>query len=80
LQTAIFEEDINGIIHNKIRMELVKDSYNKTELPSVISEVTTYTKLPSTGDAQALAKKYLTDTLQHCEQVAKVMQYFAHKL
>jgi len=47
---------------------------------SLHSEWQTYENLPSTSDAQALAKKYLNDTLQHCEQVAKVMQYFAKKL
>ena len=44
------------------------------------SESQTYTNLPSIQDAHALAKKYLDDTLQHCEQVAKVMQHFAKKL
>lgn len=40
----------------------------------------TYTKLPSTAEAQALADKYLTETRKHCEQVGKIMQYFAKKL
>ncbi len=36
--------------------------------------------MPSVADAQALADKYLNDTRRHCEQVGKVMQYFAKKL
>jgi lysyl-tRNA synthetase, class II len=39
-----------------------------------------YDNLPSTADAQALADKYLTETRKHCEQVGKIMQYFAKKL
>ena len=35
---------------------------------------------PSVAEATALADKYLTDTRRHCEQVGKVMQYFAKKL
>lgn len=35
---------------------------------------------PSREQAIALAKKYLTDTYNHCYQVGKVMEYFAHKL
>lgn len=45
-----------------------------------ISEWPAYTNLPSTTDAQALADKYLTETRKHCEQVGKIMQYFAKKL
>lgn len=39
-----------------------------------------YKNTPSISEAQELANKYLTDTRKHCEQVGKVMQYFAKKL
>jgi hypothetical protein len=39
-----------------------------------------YENVPSIEDSQKLADKYLTDTRKHCEQVGKVMQYFAKKL
>lgn len=35
---------------------------------------------PSREQAENLASKYLKDTKRHCEQVAKIMQYFAKKL
>jgi len=47
---------------------------------SLHSEWQTYDNLPSKTDAQSLADKYLTETRKHCEQVGKIMQYFAKKL
>jgi len=75
------ETEINGKIYPDIVMELTKDDYSKITTSSTTPRNdVVYTNLPSTSQAQALANKYLTDTLQHCEQVAKVMQHFAHKL
>lgn len=52
--------------------------------PKVVQQKDTttpkYDNVPSVSDAQKLADKYLTDTRKHCEQVGKVMQYFAKKL
>jgi lysyl-tRNA synthetase, class II len=39
-----------------------------------------YWTLPTRSQADALASKYLTETLLHCQQVAKVMEAFAEKL
>jgi len=50
-------------------------THNAAEEKSV-----SYENLPKISDAQALADKYLTETRKHCEQVGKVMQYFAKKL
>lgn len=36
--------------------------------------------MPSVKESQALADKYLMETRNHCEQVGKIMQYFAKKL
>jgi lysyl-tRNA synthetase, class II len=36
--------------------------------------------LPTIDQAEALAQHYLNDTLRHCQQVGKVMKYFAKKL
>lgn len=52
---------------------------NKDSLLSSEWQVT-YDKLPTISDAQTLADKYLTETRKHCEQVGKIMQYFAKKL
>jgi len=35
---------------------------------------------PNIEQSKLLADKYLTDTKRHCEQVAKIMKYFAKKL
>jgi len=39
-----------------------------------------YWVLPTIKQAEELAKKYLTDTLNHCQQVWNIMKYFAKKL
>jgi len=39
-----------------------------------------YGKLPSIKEVEKLMDKYLTDTKQHCQDVAQVMKYFAKKL
>lgn len=81
VQTETIEEDINWKQHTAIRMELTKDAYTKIATSSATPRNdVTYTNLPSTSDAQALADKYLTETRKHCEQVGKIMQYFAKKL
>ncbi len=49
------------------------------EAPAAATEQS-YDNMPSVADAKGLADKYLTDTRQHCEQVGKVMHYFAKKL
>jgi len=36
--------------------------------------------LPTVEEAEQIANKYLSDTLRHCQQVAKVMKFFAKKL
>lgn len=45
-----------------------------------LSDLSAYWPLPSLEQAQLLVDKYLTETKKHCEDVAKVMKYFAHKL
>ncbi|MCF7834500.1 lysine--tRNA ligase [Candidatus Gracilibacteria bacterium] len=45
-----------------------------------LSDLSAYGPLPSLEQAQLLVDKYLTETKKHCEDVAKVMKYFAHKL
>lgn len=70
---------------------LMKPIHEQTEvvMPTAAKETVTlqhdrpsekYTDVPSISDAQKLADKYLTDTRKHCEQVGKVMEYFAKKL
>lgn len=44
------------------------------------SDLSSYSTLPTLEQAQSLVDKYLTETKKHCEDVAKVMKYFAHKL
>jgi len=44
------------------------------------SDLSSYWTLPTTEQVQSLVDKYLTETKKHCEDVAKVMKYFAHKL
>jgi len=39
-----------------------------------------YGDLPNIEQAESLAQKYLTETLNHCQQVWKIMKYFAQKL
>lgn len=53
---------------------------NKRDLLEIQTSVSTYENMPAKSDAQGLADKYLTDTRKHCEQVGKVMAYFANKL
>jgi hypothetical protein len=42
-------------------------------------DLSIYGTLPSIDDAKKLVDKYLTETRKHCEDVAKVMKYFANK-
>lgn len=44
------------------------------------SDLSSYWTLPSLDQAHWLVEKYLTETKKHCEDVAKVMKYFANKL
>jgi HD-GYP domain-containing protein (c-di-GMP phosphodiesterase class II) len=39
-----------------------------------------YGILPALQDVENLANKYLKETYRHCQDVAKVMKYFAKKL
>ena len=48
--------------------------------PAVSENIDMYEEIPNVDDAHNLADKYLTDTKQHCYQVAKVMKHFAKKL
>lgn len=44
------------------------------------TDLSLYGTLPSINDAKKLVDKYLTETRKHCEDVAKVMKYFANKI
>lgn len=44
------------------------------------SDISSYWILPPLDQVDWLVDKYLTETKKHCEDVAKVMKYFAHKL
>lgn len=46
----------------------------------ISDDIEMYEEIPSIEEAHNLAEKYLTDTKQHCYQVAKVMKHFAQKL
>ncbi len=65
-----------GIVTNE-------DGQQRIDMELILSaeeESADYTKIPKVSEAQALADKYLTETRKHCEQVGKIMQYFAKKL
>ncbi len=59
-----------GFKENKI------DCSKKTEH----TDISPYWPLPTLEQVHWLVDKYLTETKKHCEDVAKVMKYFAHKL
>ena len=44
------------------------------------TDLSSYSNLPTLDQVHWLVDKYLTETKKHCEDVAKVMKYFAHKL
>lgn len=61
----------------EVATEEPEDLNKKTENNSDISS---YWTLPTIDQVHWLVDKYLTETKKHCEDVAKVMKYFAHKL
>jgi len=62
------------VISNEITTESRSPSSQNT------NHSTNYQNLPSQTQINQLAQKYLTNTLRHCQQVWKIMKYFAHKL
>lgn len=66
-------------IHEQTHEESAPTMTPKTT-PQQNTPAVKYENVPSISDSQKLADKYLTDTRKHCEQVGKVMQYFAKKL
>ena len=54
------------------------EGFNKEETQN--SDSSSYWTLPTLDQVHWLVEKYLTETKKHCEDVAKVMKYFAHKL
>ena len=67
-------EATEGSINDILDSSTTADAFAQND------ENISYTNTPSRADAQALADKYLTETRKHCEQVGKIMQYFAKKL
>ncbi len=63
----------------KIEKPGCNETLEENKIPSLIREGQGGF-VPTASSANALAEKYLTETLQHCRQVGKVMQYFAKKL
>lgn len=45
-----------------------------------LSDLSVYWTLPTLDQVHWLVNKYLTESKKHCQDVAKVMKYFAHKL
>ncbi|MFZ2151274.1 MAG: lysine--tRNA ligase [Candidatus Absconditicoccaceae bacterium] len=58
----------------------IQNVVNNLEITENNTDLSSYGQLPTLEQVQSLVDKYLTETKKHCEDVAKVMKYFAHKL
>lgn len=68
---------IKGELKGDLKDNKVEDLNKKIETNSDLSS---YWTLPTLEQANLLVDKYLIETKKHCQDVAKVMKYFAHKL
>jgi len=59
-----------------LKCEMINSNFEKEDN----SDSFVYWILPAIQDVENLAKKYLKETYRHCNDVAKVMKYFAKKL
>ncbi len=66
-----------GELKGDLKDNKVEDLNKKIETNSDLSS---YWNLPTLEQVHWLVDKYLTETKKHCQDVAKVMKYFAHKL
>lgn len=81
LNNKLLQNTIQEIRQKKEQNELQKQiSPTNNWRPTSNNEQQDYWTLPTRAQVDALASKYLTETLLHCTQVAKVMEQFAQKL